>query len=208
MLRSNWCLAILAAGFVLVSGLGLSVSEASRRKADRKKPQPPPAPAVVAAEELVDGYGPTARAARARALENALDRVAELLRRQVGDPTWQVPDELLDPERLEKQFHVIGEVDKPKPAPEANDDRALVARYKIQLTPEYLDAAQKQVMQERVLSRHLLLARLLGGLLAVLLVAAGYLRLEEMTRGYATQLLRLAAFSVLALAGFALWLTL
>jgi hypothetical protein len=206
MLRSTWCLAILAAGLVMVSGLGLSVSEASRRKSTRKAP-PPPAATARPVEEIVDGYGPNAKAARARALENALERIAEILRQEVGDPNWQVPADLLDPEKLEKEYAVLSEVDKPKPAPEANDDRALVARYKIQLTTDYIDAAQKQAMQERVLARHGLLARLLGGLLAVLLVTAGYLRLEEMTRGYATQLLRLGAFIVLALTGLAIWLT-
>ena len=48
---------------------------------------------------------------------------------------------------------------------------------------------------------------MLAGLVVLLLVGAGYLRLEDMTRGYATQLLRMSAFTVVALAAAALWLT-
>src|SRR5262249_21336703 len=152
----------------------------------------------------VDGYGPTPQDARARAMENAQERVIELLRREAGDPNWDPPTDLLDPDKL-RQYAVVAEVGKPEPSVQVDGDKALVARYKVQLTDDSLRDVQKQARQERVQDRHLLLARLLGGALAVLLVAAGYLRLEEMTRGYATQLLRLAAFALLALAGVAIW---
>ena len=67
---------------------------------------------------------------------------------------------------------------------------------------------QRHAQQDRVLDRHLLLARVLGGAVAVLLVLAGYLRLEDATRGYYTRLLRLAAIALVALAGVGVWLTL
>src|SRR5262249_9455138 len=155
---------------------------------------------------VVDGYGATADAARARARENARERVAELLRKEAGDPGWDPPAEMLDPDRL-APYNVMTEVGKPEPSGQVDGEKALVARYKVQLPDDYLRDVQKAARQERVLDRHLLLARLLGGALAVLLAAAGYLRLEEMTRGYATQLLRLAALAFLALAGLAIWLT-
>jgi hypothetical protein len=41
----------------------------------------------------------------------------------------------------------------------------------------------------------------------LLLVVAGYLRLEDMTRGYATTILRVTAVSLVALTCGALWLT-
>jgi len=203
MLRSTWCVAILAAGLVMV--VGLTVSEASSWKG-RKPSRAPAAPAVQYAEDVVDGYGPTTRDARARALEHAQERVADLLRQEAGDPNWSPPADLLELETLDR-YRVIAEMGKPEPTPDAGDDKALVARYKVQLTDDYLRAVQKEARQERVRDRHLLLGRVLGGLVVVFLVTAGYLRLEEMTRGYATQLLRLAACAILALAGFTIWLT-
>ena len=67
-------------------------------------------------------------------------------------------------------------------------------------------AGQKEEMQQvarehRMKERQGLVARVLAGLVALLLVAGGYLRLEEATRGYYTTLLRGAALVVLALVG-------
>jgi hypothetical protein len=205
-MRSTWFLATLAAGLVLVAGVRLSTCGAAPRKSARKAAPAVKAPVEQGPSEIVDGYGPTARDARARAIENAQDRVAELLRKEAGDPTWQPPAEQLDPEYLER-FGVIAEADKPVKTT-IRGAEAVVARYKVQLTDEYFHAVQKVARQERVFTRDMGLFRLLGGVLAVLLVVTGYLRLEEMTRGYATQLLRLGAVAVLGLAAFGIWLTL
>ncbi len=210
-MRSTWCLAILAAAVVLVGGFRLSECGASGKRGSRKpaskaarKAAPLPAPSP----EEVDGYGHDAEKARDRALDNARQRIVGLLQTEMGDSDWQPPSELLDLEKLQnsppKGWGVITEVEKPKPTTEVDGDKALRARYKVQLTPSYLQAVQTHARQERVGERHLLLVRVLGGMLAVLLVTTGYLRLEEMTRGYYTRLLRLAAFAVLALAGLAL----
>jgi hypothetical protein len=45
----------------------------------------------------------------------------------------------------------------------------------------------------------------LGGVVALLLVGIGYLRLEEATKGYYTGLLRVSAVGILALVGFIIW---
>ncbi len=205
MQRSTWFVALLTAGLVLV--LGVQLSAGANRKPRKSRSSAPVTVKPAGPEEVVDGYGSTERSARARALENAQQRVAEMLRDKAGDPNWKPPADLLDPEVLER-YGVIAEMDsKPKESVGVDGDRALVARYKVQLTDDYLRAVQKEARQERVGQRHVLLFRVLGGVLAVLLVAAGYLRLEEMTRGYATHLLRLGAFAVLAVVGVALWLT-
>jgi hypothetical protein len=210
-MRSTWCLAILAAAVVLAGGLRLSECGASGKRSSGKKAarQAPPRP-VMLAEDVVDGYGDTAAKARAQALKHARDRIVEMLSQEIGEPSWQPPDELLDPKKLQsgppQGWGVIEEVGKPEPT-EIDGDKALVARYKVQLTSSYLQAVQTHARQERVGERHWFLVRILGGVLAVLLVTTGYLRLEEMTRGYYTRLLRLAAFAVLALAGLALLVT-
>ena len=82
-----------------------------------------------------------------------------------------------------------------------------VARYSVDLTRGYLKQIETAARQEKVEERHALLARVLSGILAVALVTAAYLRLEESTRGYATKLLRLAAGLLLALVGTGLWLS-
>lgn len=208
MVRWNWGLVILTAGLVMVGGLGLSsVSEAAGRKNKKAPKPPPPPPAQPPAAVVVDGYGRDAREARKHALGHVQEELTELLRDRAGAPDWTLPADLLAPEVLER-YGVIVEVGKPEPIEVAvGEDKAMKARYEVHLTDEYLRAVQKHAREDRMLDRHLLLTRVLGGLLAVLLVTAGYLRLEEMTRGYATQLLRLGAFAILGLAGFVIWLT-
>jgi hypothetical protein len=65
---------------------------------------------------------------------------------------------------------------------------------------------QAKLRQERATSRQGVLARVLGGLVAVLAVIACYLRLEDATKGYYTTLLRLAAVAFVALVGAGIWL--
>jgi hypothetical protein len=206
MKRSAWFFALLAAGLVLMAGVRLSAG--SHRKPRKSKPPAEPV-AVQPAEptDVVDGYGPSEDAAQARALENAQERVVELLRDKAGDPNWTPPADLLALSTL-REYGVTVEDGKSREAPPVDGRPAWVARYKVQLTPEYLQEVQHEARQDRLGHRHLLLFRVLGGLLAVLLVTAGYLRLEEMTRGYATHLLRLGVFAVLAAVGVAIWLTL
>jgi hypothetical protein len=55
-----------------------------------------------------------------------------------------------------------------------------------------------------MVSRHLLLARVLGGVVCLLIVVGAYLRLEEATKGYYTRLLRLTAIGILIGVGAAL----
>jgi hypothetical protein len=78
------------------------------------------------------------------------------------------------------------------------------AQVRVEITGRYLQEVQKLAREERMQQRHLLLARVLVGLVALLMVVAGYLRLEDATRGYYTTLLRVAAVGILVLAGLGL----
>ncbi|MFO0925619.1 MAG: hypothetical protein U0736_01100 [Gemmataceae bacterium] len=120
---------------------------------------------------------------------------------------WQPGADQLEPAVL-LETGVAVPRGEPEVEPRFKDDKVFVARYKVELTPKYVAQVQQVARLERMAGRHLLLARGLIGMVAVLLVAAGYLRLEDMTRGYATHLLRIAAALVLALVGVGLWLTL
>jgi hypothetical protein len=194
-------LALVVAALVVVTVSTFGQSSRARKRTA------PPAPAKKAVEKisLVEGYGETAEKARERALERARERASELLEDKLGRSGVETTGKHLDLDTLAK-FGVVVSLGDPEPA-QVQGEQVLVARYQVKLTVEYLNKLAQEVRHERVQDRHLILARVLAAILAVVLVMAGYLHLEEMTRGYATKLLRLAAVVILALAGAALWLT-
>lgn len=198
-MRAMWWLALAGAVLVLnVWGIdGARPASPSKGAATQRAPEP--------GDILVDGYGETPDKARQVALARGRQRVAELLETRLGRSGWRPTLEQLETEYLVR-FGVLTPRGEPEPAP-VQGERMLVARYRVELTPEYLREVVRQARQEKVQERHLLLARVLAAILAVTLVTAGYLRLEEMTCGYATQLLRAAAVVLLGLAGVGLWLT-
>jgi hypothetical protein len=205
-MRSKWWL-ILPVFVVLAGNIQVSFTEAAGKGRGQKKAPPPMPRAVDPDENVVEGFGETATAARNRALVHAEERVEKLLRERYREVNWMPPQQLLETDFLTR-FGVLEAQGEPKAAPGLGDEKAMVARYKVQLTPSYLQEVQRVAREQRVQDRHKLLARVLGGLVVLLLVVAGYLRLEDMTRGYATTILRVAAFSLVALACGALWLTL
>jgi hypothetical protein len=64
---------------------------------------------------------------------------------------------------------------------------------------------EKSTRQHRAISRQKILAAVLGGFVALLMVVTLYLRMEDATKGYYTRLLRMAAVVGLALVGAVLW---
>ncbi len=206
-MRSHWWLSLVAM-VLLASILRVSFSR-PRPTGEAPQPRPPRNLAQVdRGEDVVDGYGPNAAAARDRALEHAQERVEKLLRAAAFGSAagGSLAEQLLTLEYLVR-YGVVQAAGRAGAGERLDEDRAMVARYKVELTREYLSEVQRVAREQRVEERHKLLARVLAGLVVVLLVAAGYLRLEDMTRGYATQLLRMSAFTLLALAAAALWLT-
>jgi hypothetical protein len=69
---------------------------------------------------------------------------------------------------------------------------------------------QFRIMERKEVSkeRQTLLAKLLAGLLAGLVAVAGYLRLDEATKGYYTTWLRVASVALVATVGAGAWLLL
>jgi hypothetical protein len=204
-MRSKWWFILLV--IVAVAGNnGISFTAAAGRGKAPKKAPPAMPRAFDPDENMVEGFGETAPAARNRALVHGQERVEKLLRERFREANWTPPQELLAAEAL-THYGVLEEQGKPEPAKGLGDDRAMVSRYKVQLTNRYLEKVQSVAREHRVEERHKLLARMLGGLVVLLLVVAGYLRLEDMTRGYATTILRVMAVSLVALTCGALWLT-
>jgi len=195
---------VLVVLVLIVAALCVPVSGASKKSAAPK--QRAAAARPVEDDRTVVGYGRTADAARDRALDKASDRVKELLRVQFAAPDWEPREDQLKTDYL-VSYNVVQPASDPEPGPEIDLEKGVVARYTVQLTPEYISEVQRVARIDRVEQRHLLLARLLVAAVSVLLVTAGYLRLEEMTRGYATQLLRFAAIALLTIVSVGLYLT-
>lgn len=183
---------------LLVFGLlvgGVRISSTLAGPADPARPLPAP-PANPTWTE--DGYGRTPQDAEEVALKKAQESVTTFLLKQYGDLGGWMPK----PESL-REAGVV----RPEGSPETVqlDGRQVQhVRVRVELTPTYLGQVQEFARAQRIEQRHLVLARVLAGLVVLVVVVAGYLRLEEATRGYYTRLLRLAGVGVLVLAGLAL----
>ena len=199
-MRSIWVgLVVLA---VLFTGLHGLRSEAGNRKmparAVKTQAETPPD----REEDIVKGYGLDAAKAREQALLKVQDRVREQLAEKLGT-SWRLSEELLDPDYL-VSVEVVRSLGDPVVGPTVDDQRLLVAQYHVRINRAYLQQVARAVRQQQMSDRHQLAGRILIGLMAVLLVVTGYLRLEDLTRGYATTMLRAAAVVILMVVGLGL----
>jgi hypothetical protein len=199
LMRSSWWFCLLAVGIV-AANFSARVPRAQGQRA--LSPPTPPPPLL---SEDVPGYGRTPDAAEQVALEKARRLVEAFLRERFAPTGWQVPAELVQSDYLQNR-EVIR---KQQVVSQRKDNREeqFVAQYHVEISSNYLHDVQQSIRQQIVQHRHLKLARILAGLVALLLVCAGYLRLEEATRGYYTRALRLAAVVLVLLASVGLWLS-
>ncbi len=144
------------------------------------------------------GYGETAEDARERALEKARDSVEDYLERRYPSIGWRPTIQRLLAEGVVR-------VDDPKQS-ELDQLKGYETTAHVDLRDANLsklqtevDQAREQAQESVVFWRHLVAGRILAGLVALLLIVSGYLRLEELTRGYYTTLLRVGAGAVLLL---------
>jgi hypothetical protein len=142
------------------------------------------------------GYGETIDVASELALEKARDSVDDYLQKNHHDIGWQPTIERLRKEGVVK-------LDKPKQGAFAEREGYEVTAH-VDLTnlgnlQIDVDQAREQAQENAVFWRHLLVGRILAALVALFLIVGGYLRLEELTRGYYTTLLRVGAGAVMLL---------
>jgi hypothetical protein len=191
----------LLGGVLLVASLRGSGSDAASQQ-----PAAAPAIAPVAAalarnpSWVEDGYGKSAEDAREVALKKSQDALAEYLTRNYGRLDW---GPVTGPRSRLEEWGVLRE-EKPPEQMDLPGESAQHVQVRVEITERYVREVQKLAREERMQHRHLLLARVLAGLVALLVVVAGYLRLEDATRGYYTTLLRVLAIGVLVVAGVGL----
>jgi len=206
-MRSFWLSVTVIAGVLLLVSLRV---EGSKRSAKTR------AAAAAATEpkttEIV-GYGETKEGARREALRLTQEWVEGEVRGQLKEG-WSFPQDKLDPRTMED----LAVIDRQPKEPTRDDDvGGWRAEYAVTLTPQYVQAVaesarkdyvdQEKAERKDTAGRRLgLVFRVLGGAVVVLLVVAGYLRLEEATHGYYTGLLRAAAIGVVVLAALAMLL--
>jgi hypothetical protein len=155
-------------------------------------------PALTSPTWAVKGYGETIEDARQRALEKARDSVEDYLEQRYPNIGWRPTVENLLAQSVVK-------VDEPKQSEldqlkgyETTAHVDLRATNLVRLQAD-VDQAREQALENVIMWRHILVGRALAALVALFLIALGYLRLEELTRGYYTTLLRVGAGAVLVL---------
>ena len=170
---------------VLLAGCAVGPSEGGTARAASTGPT-----------KAVTGYGETSDDARERALAKAFDYVDEYLQRNHPNIGWRPTIHRLLKEGVVK-------VDKPTRGQFAEKEGYEVTAHvdltKLGNLQIDVDQAREQAQENAVFWRHLLLGRILAALVALFLIVGGYLRLEELTRGYYTTLLRVGAGAVMLL---------
>lgn len=158
----------------------------------------------------VKGYGLTVDKAKADALEQARRELVKHLRGLEPPVRWWTPSV-----GFVQKYLLQGE-GQPGPDVEVENvgptktwllkvvppDGATMQRLDRQAREE----AEREERAGRMEERMGLAAKVMAALVALLALAYGYIRLDELTRGVYTRWLRLALVSILAAAGAGLWL--
>ena len=182
---------------LVVLGRMETSSEAGRPKA---KPSAHPVAAPDSPTREFTGTLRTVEEARKLALEKAVDWVGDYLATEWDEHDWKPSAALLC------QLDAVREVGKPEPVKLEVAGEVWSVTLQVELTPQVLEGMQKQIRGLHQEERQRLAARWLVGVLSLLAVGFGYLKLEDATKGYYTLLLRLAAVATLSIAGFWIWM--
>jgi hypothetical protein len=137
----------------------------------------------------------TARDAEESALEEARQTVDAYLRSQHPPVEWTVTPDYVN-ERLVKQRKTEQLKDKEFPVAEMNRTTLTVS-----ITEEDRKDIVKKDQEFRMQGRMLVLAKLLGALVVLLAAVAGYVYLDERTKGYYTSWLIVGVLASLVVAG-------
>lgn len=150
-----------------------------------------------ASKELA-GHGRTEADAEQDAFSQARDWVVGLLRDRKPSLSWEPSVAYLREAGLARR--------RGPASPYPSDSLGPLLRVAVHVEIDEA-AMRKLVQQDRLHQRHLLAAKILAGLVAVLITLAVYFRLEETTRGYYAAPLRTGLVVCLGAVAAGLWFT-
>jgi hypothetical protein len=155
----------------------------------------PPAPPVF--EAKADGYGIKEEDATEDAIKDACHKVQEFLAKQYGEKFTPTEEELRSKQIVgTPEFETADNLTLTQDAAKKPVIKAVVP---VKLTAEQAKDFREEARKQRVGGRMKTTGVVLAGLIALLLVGGGYLRLEEATKGYYTTLLRVGALTLLGI---------
>ncbi len=158
----------------------------------------PPKEPEILLSRTVDGWGETVADAEQMALENARRVIVDCFALREDHPLEWRPNLNYIHRYLIKKRDALEDSEEPL--------RGLQGvRLWIEIDRGKWDAMLQKDREVRSESRMVLLGKLLAGVVAFLGAIAGYLRLEEMTKGYYTAWLRLAAIGFVSVVGAGIW---
>jgi hypothetical protein len=183
-------------------------------------PAPAPAPAVesriappVAAEACwsttVTAVAGSTESARQKAVNEAYDEFRAYLHEQNPPIEWKPPS----PEFIRKHLKTEWKDELVKRDDQNLDelekvDRIVQVTLSVEMLPKHREEILKLDQRFRAEQRMLWLAKVVGCLIAFLAGIAGYVRLDEWTKGYYSGWLRLAVAGFIGAAGAGLWMVL
>lgn len=178
-MRSN--LSRTVAVLCLTAGLfrGSDTYAGGRTRVVAAPPAPPvPArPAEAIAEWDEAGVGKTVPEAQQNAYEKASDGVAAWLRMHRPEVDWNPTVAEL------RRYNMVRPVGDPHQRELEISGVVTEVKVHVEIRPALFSELEASVRQQRIMARQGLLAHGLAGAIALLLVATGYLRLQEATNG-------------------------
>jgi hypothetical protein len=181
-------------GLVTVALLGA----AGLLQAADKPGKAPPVPPDIETWE-VTGYGQSVRDAERDAAEKARVLVEDFLLTKHPDLGWAPSAAYL------RQSNVVSTLGKPVETEFEHAGKVWMVKMRVEIGPSQMKDMQVLARQQRQQIRHRLAGWVLLGVILLLAVGIGYLRLEDATRGHLTGTLRVSALALASLIVAGIW---
>jgi hypothetical protein len=183
----------------LVMGWLLLSAACAHAQGRSRHARPAPAPNQVVATFEAIGYGENWDYAYDCALKDAQAKIASWATAE--DPSLQWKPSLALVQRLVKKLE--------RSEDDVNVEKVGLMRQvslEVEVTQNDVNNIQREAREFRSTDRMILLSKILAGLVAFFAAIAAYFRLEDATKGYYTNWLRLGALGFVAAVGVALFL--
>jgi hypothetical protein len=196
-------LAVVAAGLVAPSSTGADAIRDNLRPAAREGKK---------STWTVQKWGESVEAAERLAMQQAHREVLDYLAGLDPVVEWRPSEEFVGRflvKRRSRTFEPL-EVKQGDIIPNVRVDLEIDMEHEVAVEPRFgresvLQYILRKDVQQRVQQRQVLMTKVLAVLMSLCTAVFGYIKLEEATKGYYTNWLRLAAMGLVGGAGFAVW---